>query len=85
MLKNILNLDGAQKLTSAEQKEINGGKLPTIICGGAPGAFIMSVSNCLCKNGGTFNMTTQKCSNGLSNHTYYIHETATNCCYTQGF
>lgn len=25
MLKNILNLDGAQQLTNKEQKEINGG------------------------------------------------------------
>lgn len=26
MLKNILNLEGAQQLTKIEQKEINGGK-----------------------------------------------------------
>jgi len=28
MLKNILNLDGAQKLTKNEQKSINGGNEP---------------------------------------------------------
>jgi hypothetical protein len=29
MLKNILKLEGAQKLTNKEQKSINGGKVPT--------------------------------------------------------
>ncbi|MCV9930051.1 hypothetical protein OIU83_20490 [Flavobacterium sp. LS1R49] len=29
MLKNILSLGGAQKLTKNEQKEINGGSVPT--------------------------------------------------------
>jgi hypothetical protein len=28
MLKNILKLSGAQKLTKGEQKSINGGKVP---------------------------------------------------------
>ncbi|MFV8347628.1 hypothetical protein [Flavobacterium sp. ZB4P13] len=31
MLKNILNLEGAQKLTKNEQKSINGG-VPKLIC-----------------------------------------------------
>lgn len=34
MLKNILDLEGAQELTSIEQKEINGGRFPAEpICG----------------------------------------------------
>jgi hypothetical protein len=34
MLKNILKLEGAQKLTQVEQKEINGGRYPVEpICG----------------------------------------------------
>lgn len=28
MLKNILSLEGAQRITNKEQKEINGGKIP---------------------------------------------------------
>ena len=34
MLKNILNLEGAQKLTNNEQKEINGGLKHTCKGGG---------------------------------------------------
>lgn len=39
MLKKILKLSGAQKLTKTEQKEINGGAIPTKGCGG-DGSFI---------------------------------------------
>ncbi len=48
MLKNILNLEGAQSLKGAEQKTINGGKLQlapwcqcggdAVCCGTGPGA-----------------------------------------------
>lgn len=40
MLKNILNLEGAQKLTSTEQKSINGGRPPRVceLYGGEFGA-----------------------------------------------
>lgn len=31
MLKNILNLEGAQQLTKKEQKTINGGAVPCIV------------------------------------------------------
>ncbi|MCV9933665.1 hypothetical protein OIU80_15385 [Flavobacterium sp. LS1R47] len=32
MLKNILKLEGAQKLTSSEQKNINGGACVILCC-----------------------------------------------------
>jgi hypothetical protein len=42
MLKNILNLDGAQQLSKNEQKEINGGrKLYTGTCENLPGGWQM--------------------------------------------
>jgi len=54
MLKNILNLEGAKKLTANEQKEINGGlyhncKRGTTWCStnGAPcNEYSMCVSGC---------------------------------------
>jgi hypothetical protein len=33
MLKNILNLEGAQKLTKNAQKSINGGRMPELCPG----------------------------------------------------
>ncbi|WAC02448.1 hypothetical protein N7U66_01660 [Lacinutrix neustonica] len=40
MKKSLLNLEGAQKLTSKEQKGIIGGGRPSRRCGG-DGSFIM--------------------------------------------
>ena len=78
MLKNILNLEGAQKLTSAEQKEINGGKLPPVACG--DGGTPSSINTCLCKNGGVYISGTFSCSNGAG--TGNLYENATGCCYS---
>ena len=75
MLKNILNLDGAQKLSNNEQKEINGGI--TNNCG--IGGFRSNVNSCLC-NGGQYDAPTQSCKSGTP--TYYVFENATGCCYT---
>jgi hypothetical protein len=77
MLKNILNLEGAQKLTNAEQKEINGGITPN--CG--VGGFKSSISSCLCYNG-TYNPQTQSCSYPGA-ETGNIYENAIGCCYAQ--
>ena len=80
MLKNILNLDGAQKLSKNEQKEIKGGIRQTPVCGGAEGAFITSLNSCLCKNGGIY--SNGVCSNGANNTNYNrLFENATGCCY----
>lgn len=78
MLKNILNLEGALKLTSAEQKEINGGKLPP---GPAcqVGGYQTSLNLCLCRNGGVWVPATYSCSNGQN--TGWVWENATGCCY----
>ena len=40
MLKNILKLQGAQKLSKDEQKSINGGSTPRATTCGGDGAFI---------------------------------------------
>ena len=47
MLKNILKLEGAQKLTATEQKSISGGKPYTPVCGGT--GFEASEESCLAK------------------------------------
>ena len=80
MLKNILNLEGAQQLSKNEQKEIIAGKPPVEVCGGED--FITNINSCLCENGGIFDVPTQLCSNGLSYNTYFLFECGTNCCYT---
>lgn len=52
MLKNILNLNGAQSLNKAEQKEINGGGLIGVgggIC--PPNAFTRIACNTVCNMG----------------------------------
>lgn len=78
MLKNILNLDGAQKLSKNDQKEIIGGKLPP-----APacqvGGYQTTLSQCACLNGGSWQPTTQTCSNGQ--YSGWAWEIATGCCY----
>lgn len=80
MLKNILNLEGAQKLTSAEQKEINGGKLPPPQkCVG--GTYTGNVNTCLCTSG-AYIANTQTCAFGPSYNTGNVYEIATGCCYT---
>lgn len=76
MLKNILNLNGALTLTSAEQKEINGGKTPSTGC--MVGGTVMSINSCLC-NGGLYSATTQTCVSGTA--TGNLYENATGCCY----
>ena len=43
MLKNILNLDGAQALNKSEQKEVSGGML-TISLGGNPPCSICATA-----------------------------------------
>ena len=80
MLKNILNLEGALKLSNEEQKDIKGGKLPP-----APacqeGGYQTSVNICLCGvNGGVFNTATYKCSIAPQ-PTGWVWENATGCCY----
>ncbi len=45
MLKNILNLEGAQKLTKSEQQSINGGYIPIVKCG--TNTYRMTESQCL--------------------------------------
>ncbi|TGD57655.1 hypothetical protein [Flavobacterium humi] len=82
MLKNILNLEGAQILTAAEQKEINGGKLPPPGCGQG-GVYTGNVNTCLCKSGGTYIPSTFSCTNGAG--TGKIYENATGCCYSTVF
>jgi hypothetical protein len=51
MLKNILDLEGAQKLTKNEQKEVNGGRMAAGLfacsCNGQVLAYVDSVSDCL--------------------------------------
>lgn len=76
MLKNILNLEGAQQLSNNEQKEINGGK-PAPSC--QEGGYATDRNSCLCKNGGVINMGAFQCSNGQNTGRYY--EEATHCCY----
>ncbi len=46
MLKNILKLDGAQKLSKNDQKSINGGACP---CTGRCGAGYVCFGKCGCK------------------------------------
>lgn len=78
MLKNILNLEGALKLSSDEQKDIKGGKpAPLPVCGGE--GFISTVNYCLCGTGGVYNYATQTCTN--NNPTGRVWENATGCCY----
>ncbi len=76
MLKNILNLDGAQQLSKNEQKEINGSKVRYKCENNAP---IRDVNACLC-NGGIYDAPTHSCLSGTA--TGNIHETATGCCYS---
>jgi hypothetical protein len=80
MLKNILNLKGALKLTKSEQKEINGGKtvVPPGLCDEASGGFITDISNCLCKNS-TYNLATQSCEGG-GQSLARVFDAATGCC-----
>ncbi len=64
MLKNILKLDGAQKLSQKEQKVINGGKIPDLskICGAY--TFNSTQSQCLSLTDyrPLWNPLTNKCS-----------------------
>ncbi|CAM2826717.1 hypothetical protein [Flavobacterium frigoris] len=49
MLKNILKLEGAQKLTNNEQKSISGGKVASFACscnGQLIMAYVDSVGDC---------------------------------------
>jgi len=78
MLKNILNLEGAQQLSKNEQKEINGGKPAPIGCG--TGGSLSNINSCLCKSG-VYNPTTTLCMGGTP--TGNIFENATSCCYVQ--
>lgn len=80
MLKNILNLEGIQKLTNAEQKEINGGKLPPPSCGEG-WVYVGNVSSCVCATG-SYNATTGSCMIGANPGTYSgrTYENATGCC-----
>jgi hypothetical protein len=50
MLKNILNLEGAQELTRSEQKEINGGWVPPP-GGDCPNGTCQYVENGPCRRG----------------------------------
>ncbi|NRS89753.1 hypothetical protein HNQ02_002685 [Flavobacterium sp. 7E] len=49
MLKNILKLEGAQKLTATEQKELIGGKAPETVgnCGGYTIVYAYDAAACL--------------------------------------
>jgi hypothetical protein len=76
MLKNILNLDGAQQLSKNEQKEINGGLRVPKLCN--DGGVQSNINSCLCISG-TFNLSTNRCTN--ANPTGNIFENATSCCY----
>jgi len=76
MLKNILKLDGAQKLSKNEQKSINGGITPTTGC--SVGGTRSNINSCLC-NGGLYHPQTQSCLSGTA--TGYVFENATSCCY----
>jgi hypothetical protein len=56
MLKNILKLEGAQKLTKKEQKSINGGF-------GCIRTFYWTMTAAECaEEGGTYNASTGKCA-----------------------
>ena len=77
MLKNILNLDGAQELSKKEQKEINGGLRPNSGC--SIGGVHSSLDSCLC-GGGTYSVQLGKCLSGTP--TGKIFENATSCCYS---
>ena len=50
MLKNILNLEGAQQLSKNEQNEINGGKTPNW-CVGQPNGTKCGGAGYYCRNG----------------------------------
>ena len=65
MLKNILNLEGAQKLSNNEQKNISGGRIPDLsqICGYYQ--FRSTESQCLSLSYSyrpIWNASTQMCS-----------------------
>lgn len=47
MLKNILNLEGAQKLTKNEQKSIKGGVFRECICPDGTSGGFMSSKDCV--------------------------------------
>jgi hypothetical protein len=79
MVKNILKLEGAQKLTKVEQKEINGGMRP-VACD-VNGTYTGNANTCLCKSG-LYSIQTQSCVNGLSANTGLYYEIATGCCYS---
>ena len=59
MLKNILNLEGAQKLTKNEQKSINGGKSYVPAC--AEGGFLSSRESCPTSIGYVWEIATSCC------------------------
>ena len=80
MLKNILNIGGAQQITKSEQKEINGGITPTTGC--RVGGWRSTLNACLCHNGYWSN-TTQRCIGTSASYTGNIYENATGCCYSQ--
>jgi hypothetical protein len=56
MLKNILKLEGAQQLSTKEQKSINGGF-------GCIRTFYLTMTAAECaEEGGTYNASTGKCA-----------------------
>ena len=66
MLKNILKLDGAQKLSNKEQKNISGGIGITIIrqCSNAIAAgCVTNITAAACVAGGGLYNSTCKCCN----------------------